>query len=228
MSALHSARRFAASLAALVVGATLAGEGPAIAAPDPALLEFLGELSGEEPLFLEFTTTREAKRAAKAAEGAEAAPEPAPGQATDPQSEVALPWEALDAPVQSLLAPDAAQWAALPPERQRAKADGARRWLELDGIGRAQANDRWQTWRSLSSDQQERLREAWARFRKLAPGQQQALRAAFLQYGDQPGEQRDRLLERLQQMSPEERRRTMNRRQGPKPGTEDKRPCPPC
>ena len=31
-----------------------------------------------------------------------------------------------------------------------------------------------------------------------------------------------------EQMSPEERRRAIQRRQGPKPGTVDKRPCPPC
>jgi hypothetical protein len=107
-------------------------------------------------------------------------------------------------------------------------AAGARHWLALDGIGRAQANDRWQAWRSLSPEQRERAHAAWRRFRELTPEQQQAVRTVFLRFQELPQEQRDRLLERWERMSPEERRRAMNRRQGPKPGTEDKRPCPPC
>jgi hypothetical protein len=209
--------------AALLLGGAARSENLPAALPDPELLEFLGELSGEEPFFLQYTTTREAKRAARDAEQTAAGPARAGDAGVDP-----VAWEALDAPAQALLAGQAESWAALPPGRRRAMADGAARWLALDGIGRAQANDRWQTWRSLSDDERDRLRRAWADFRALTPEQQQAVRTAFLRFSDLPEEQRNSLLERWQRMSPEERRRALNRRQGPKPGTEDKRPCPPC
>jgi len=54
------------------------------------------------------------------------------------------------------------------------------------------------------------------------------LRGAYRRFQSLPPEQRNQLRERWERMSPEERRRAINRRQGPKPGTVDKRPCPPC
>ena len=77
-------------------------------------------------------------------------------------------------------------------------------------------------------EQRDRLRKGWAKFRELTPEQQDALRDAYRRFQSLPPEQRNRLRERWQQMSPEERRRAINRRQGAKPDTFDKRPCPPC
>jgi hypothetical protein len=213
--------RLVALASGLLACAAVAADPPPVALPDPGLLEFLGELAGEDADFIQYTTTREAKRAAKDAGNVADGDAPAATVA-------AVAWETLDAPTQQLLAGQAERWATLPPGRQHALADGAQRWLALDGIGRAQANDRWQSWRSLTPGQRERVREAWLRFRELTPEQQQAVRTVFLRFQELPQEQRDRLLERWERMSPEERRRAMNRRQGPKPGTEDKRPCPPC
>jgi hypothetical protein len=135
-------------------------------------------------------------------------------------------WDALDEDVRTLLAGQEERWASLTPERQHAMAEGAKRWLAMDGIGRAQANERWQTWRSLTPAQRERLRKGWARFRELTPEQQDALRGAYRRFRSMPPEQRDNLRERWEQMSPEERRRAIQRRQGARPGSIDKRPCP--
>ncbi len=215
--------RVAAAFAAALSCAAVLGQGAAPAPPEPGLLEFLGELGGEEALFILYTTSRQAKKVAKMA-ATEADPAPPAVQSTP----AALGWDRLDPPSQALLAGYADRWAQLEPARQRVLADGALRWLSLDGIGRAQANERWQTWRSLTPEQRERVQDAWARFQALTSAQQQAVRTAYLQYEELPAEERYGLLERLQDMSPEELRRKMNRRQGPKPGSEDKRPCPPC
>ena len=215
--------RLAALAAVLLVGAAVAAEAPPVAPSDPGLVEFLGELAGEDPLFIQYTTTREAKRAAKDAGNV-------PGAGT-PEAEVgAVAWDTLDAPTQLALAGQAERWAALPPERQHALADGAQRWLALDGIGRAQANDRWQTWRSLTHGQRERVHKAWARFRELTPEQQQAVRTAFMRFKELPQAERDWLTERWEQMTPDERERAIQRRQGPgpQPGAMDNRPCPGC
>lgn len=215
--------RLAALAAALLVGAAVAADAPILAPPDPELLGFIGELAGEDPLFIQYSTTREARRAGKEAgnvKGA-AAPQAALG---------AVAWDTLDAPMQVLLAGQADRWATLPPDRQQALADGAQRWFALDGIGRAQANERWQTWRSLTPRQRERAHKAWVRFRELTPEQQQAVRTAYLRYQELPQKQRDWLTERWQQMTPDERERAIQRRQGPgpQPGAMDKRPCPSC
>jgi hypothetical protein len=215
--------RLAALAAALLVGASVAADVPPIEPSDPELLQFLGELAGEDALFVQYTTTREARRAAKDAGNSS-------GAAALEAAVGAVAWDTLDAPTQVLLAGQADRWATLPPERQWALADGAQRWLALDGIGRAQANERWQTWRSLTPGQRERVHKAWDRFRELTPQQQQAVRTAFLRYQELPQEQRDWLTERWQQMTPDERERAIQRRQGPgpQPGAMDKRPCPPC
>ena len=215
--------RLAALAAALLVGAAVAADTPPVAPPDPALLEFLGELAGEDADFIHYTTTREAKRAAKDAGSG-------PGAAAPELAAGAVAWDTLDAPVQELLAGQAEGWATLPPERQYALADGAQRWLALDGIGRAQANERWQTWRSLTPRQRERVHKAWARFRELTPEQQQAVRTAFMRFKELPQEERDWLTERWRQMTPDEQVRAVQRRQapGPQPGAMDNRPCPSC
>jgi len=215
--------RLAALAAALFVYAAAAADAPPVAPPDPGLLEFLGELAGEDADFIQYTTTREAKRAAKDAGNV-------PGAAAPAATVDAVAWDSLDAPTQQLLAGQAESWASLPPGRQYALADGAERWLGLDGIGRAQANDRWQTWRSLAPGQRERVHKAWARFRQLTPEQQQAVRTAFMRFKELPQEERDWVTDRWQRMTPEERDRAIQRRQapGPQPGAMDNRPCPGC
>jgi hypothetical protein len=55
-------------LAALAIASPAVAEDPPPAAPDPELLEFLGEMAGEDPYFVEFMATRAAKRALKDAE----------------------------------------------------------------------------------------------------------------------------------------------------------------
>jgi len=54
------------------------------------------------------------------------------------------------------------------------------------------------------------------------------VRGAYQRFQSLPPEQRNDLRERRERMSPEARRRAISRRQGPKPGSIDKRPCPPC
>jgi hypothetical protein len=72
------------------------------------------------------------------------------------------------------------------------------------------------------------MRGRWTRFRELTPEQKNALREAYRKFLELPPERRDALHNRWEQMSPAERRRAIQRRQGPKPDTIDKRPCPPC
>jgi hypothetical protein len=149
-----------------------------------------------------------------------------PALADDPAAGIA--WESLDEPTRALLAGQEARWNTLPPARQQAIADGARRWLAMDEADRAQARARWQKWRSLTPEQRERLRQGWQRFKALPPEEQAVLRARFQRFMSLPPQQRENLRERWQRMSPEERRRALTRRQGSRPGTLDKRPCPPC
>ena len=60
--------RRATLLAALAITGPAVAEDPPTAPPDPELLEFLGEMAGEDPYFVEFMATRAAKRALKDAE----------------------------------------------------------------------------------------------------------------------------------------------------------------
>jgi hypothetical protein len=225
MNEIHARRWQAVILAAWLTGTPVLGESPPPATLDTGLLEFLGELSGEEPLFLAYTTTREAQRAAKDAGASAAGTVPA----TD---EIAggVAWDSLDAPAQALLAGQSESWTTLPPDRQNALADGARRWIALDGIGRAQANERWHTWRTLTTGQRKQVRKAWVRFRQLAPEQQQAMRAAFFRHQQLPVDDRSYVSDRWMDMTPDEQLRAIERRRapGPQPGAVDKRNCPPC
>ena len=221
----HACRWPAVILVAWLIGAPVLGEMPPAAPPDAGLLEFLGELSGEEPLFLKFTTTREAKRAAQDAGASVAGTVSTTGAARG-----AVAWGALDAPLQALLAGQSESWATLPPGRQHALADGAQRWLALDGIGRAQASERWHTWRTLTAGQRKQLRKAWARFRQLTPEQQQAMRAAFYRHQQLPVDDRRYVSDHWLEMTADEQLRAIERRRapGPQPGAFDKRNCPPC
>ncbi|MBM4219000.1 MAG: DUF3106 domain-containing protein [Gammaproteobacteria bacterium] len=225
MNSTHACPRPAMILADWLIGAPVLGETPPTAPPDAGLLEFLGELSGEEPLFLQYTTTREAERAAKDLEASAAGMVPVSGA-----DRGAVAWDALDAPTQALLAGQPESWATLPPDRQQALADGAQRWLALDGIGRAQANERWHTWRTLTAGQRKQVRKAWARFRQLTPEQQQAMRAAFFRHQQLQVDDRSYVSDRWMEMTPDEQLRAIERRRapGPQPGAFDKRTCPPC
>jgi len=223
MPAFDTSLRPAAVLAALLLGAAAhaAGTPPA----DPDLLEFLGELNGEDAVFVEYTATSDARRALKKAGQGEVPPSVATPVAPAP-----IAWDELDAPTQALLAGQAQAWAGMPATRQRALVDGAQRWSGLDGIGRAQANERWQTWRSLTPGQRKRMRKAWERFRVLDPEQQRLVREAFFRHQHLPVDERRSVSDRWMSMTPEEQMRAIERQQapGPQPGAVDKRPCPTC
>ncbi len=60
--------RRATLLAALAITGPAVAEDRPTVPPDPELLEFLGEMAGEDPYFVEFMATRAAKRAVKDAE----------------------------------------------------------------------------------------------------------------------------------------------------------------
>lgn len=60
--------RRATLLAALAVASPAIAEDPQPAPPDPELLEFLGEMAGEDPYLVEFMGSRAGKRALKDAE----------------------------------------------------------------------------------------------------------------------------------------------------------------
>lgn len=60
--------RRATLLAALAVASPAIAEDPPPAPPDPELLEFLGEMAGEDPYLVEFMGSRAGKRALKDAE----------------------------------------------------------------------------------------------------------------------------------------------------------------
>jgi Protein of unknown function (DUF3106) len=170
--------------------------------PDPEFLEFLGETGGISPELIAFMESREAKRAVK--DAAKQSPEPEPAAGQDDRSD------------------------SVPPERERFIADGIGRWQSMSATDRAAARARFGTWQQLPARDRERLRNRWKRFRELTLGQQAAVREAFRQFLELPPERRQALSDRWQQMSAEEQRRAIQRRQGPKPGTIDKRPCPPC
>jgi hypothetical protein len=106
--------------------------------------------------------------------------------------------------------------------------DGTGRWQSMSATDRAAARARFNTWQQLPAGDRERLRNRWKRFRELTLGQQAAVREAYREFLELPPARRQELSDRWQQMSAEEQRRAIQRRQGPKPGTIDKRPCPPC
>ena len=118
--------------------------------------------------------------------------------------------------------------------RRRARPDcrharaRSRRALGFLERGGSHARARFQRWRELSPAERDKLRERWQKFRDLTPEQQEALREAYRHYLSLPPAQRDATSKRWEQMSPEEQRRAISRRQGSKPGTYDKWPCPPC
>lgn len=190
---------------ALILAGVATAEAPTTGTPeppDPALLEFLGETAGMSPELIAFMESREAKRAVKDAA------KNAPGQ------------ESLPAQVNR---PD-----GVPPDRERFIADGIALWQAMGETDRAAAHARFNTWRQLPPADREKSRERWKRFRELTLAQQAAVRDAYREFLELPPERRAALSDRWQQMSPEERRRAIQRRQGSKPGTIDKRPCPPC
>lgn len=57
--------RRATILAALAVASPVVAEDSPPAPPDPELLEFLGEMAGEDPYLVEFMASRAGKRALK-------------------------------------------------------------------------------------------------------------------------------------------------------------------
>lgn len=186
--------------------------------PDPEFLEFLGETADFNPEIIGFMDSREAKRAMKAAGTDRAGNVPVEG----------VDWNSLDESVQALLAGQKPLWNSLPAERQRMLAAGAARSLAMSDTDRAAAQARFQTWREMPAEDREWQRERWKRLRELTPEQQEALREAYRRFLELPPERREAVLERWEAMSPEERRRAIQRRQGPKPGSVDRRPCPPC
>jgi hypothetical protein len=60
--------RRAAILALLTVACPVSAEDSPPALPDPELLEFLGEMAGEDPYLVEFMSSRAGQRALKDAE----------------------------------------------------------------------------------------------------------------------------------------------------------------
>lgn len=203
----------------------LAGQ-PAAPEPSPEqagkleaeFLEFLGETADINSEIIGFMDSREAKRAMK--EAAPARAEVVPVEGVD--------WESLDAATRELLAGQRPLWNSLPAERQRMLVAGAARSLAMSDTDRAAAQARYRTWREMPAEDREWLRERWKKLRELTPEQQEALREAYRRFLELPPERREAMLKRWEAMSPEERRRAIQRRQGPKPGSVDRRPCPPC
>jgi len=167
--------------------------------PDPEFLEFLGETAGVSPELAAYMESREGKRAVK--EAARKAPESA-----DPVGP-----------------PD-----TLPVGDVRFMAEGVELWQSMNDTDRAAARARFNTWRQLPPDERAIVRDRWKRFRELTPEQQVAVREAYREFLELPPERRDVMSERWRNMSAEEQRRALQRRQGSRPGTVDKRPCPPC
>lgn len=189
-------------VAALILAGPIAAVEPAAGPadpPEPALLQFLGETSGLDPELMRFMESREARRAVK--------------DAAKKGAETADPQVAAD---------------LQPSGEERLRTEGAARWETMSDTERAAARARFNTWRRLPAEEREAVRERWKRFRELTPGQQAAVREAYREFLELPPERREEMRERWREMSPEERRRALQRRQGPKPGSEDKRPCPPC
>lgn len=190
---------------ALILAGAAAAEVPTTGTPelpDPALLEFLGETAGMSAELIAFMESREAKRAVK--DAAKNAPKQ-------------------ESPPAQVNRPDGA-----PPDRERFIAGGTGRWQAMGETDRAAAHARFNTWRQLPPADRENLRKRWKRFRELTLAQQAAVRDAYREFLELPPERRAALADRWEQMSPEEQRRAIQRRQGSKPGTIDKRPCPPC
>jgi hypothetical protein len=214
------AASFVAALA-LHPAASVQAQAPEAASGPPAseFLNFLGETAGVNPEIAGYMDTREARRALRDAAGDHRP------SITDAEP---VPWDSLDPAAQEVLAAEKHRWDAVSRARQRNLADGARAYLAMSETDRAAAGARFNTWLESPPEVREQERKRWTRYRQLTPAQQDALREAYRQYLELPPPRRDAMRDRWQDMSAEELRRAIHRRQGPKPGTLDKRPCPPC
>ena len=197
-AAVHGGLCMVALLLAWPVVAAESTEGHSVP-PDREFLEFLGETSGVSPELVSFMESPDARRAIK-----------------DASRETPEKTDQVDAAEPQLTG------------SERFIAVGAERWQAMNDTDRAAARARFETWRQLPPDERATVRERWKRFRELTPEQQVAVRQAYREFLELPPERRHVMSERWRNMSAEEQRRALQRRQGSKPGTVDKRPCPPC
>jgi hypothetical protein len=132
--------------------------------------------------------------------------EPPVAEASGPRA-----WQSLSPQQQQLLHGFQDKWNSLPPERQQSLAKGSQRWLSMTPEQRSSAQQRFQQWRSLPPEQRQQLRQRWQQFKSLPPEQQQRVREQFRRFHQMPLEQRQELRKQWRQMSPEQRRRWIQR-----------------
>ena len=76
---------------------------------------------------------------------------------------------------------------------------------------RGQAKQRFNQWREMPPEQRQQLRERYQRFKNLPPEQQARVRESFKRFRQLPPEKRMELRKRWKQLTPEQRRRRLNR-----------------
>ena len=120
-------------------------------------------------------------------------------------------WTDLSTEQQNILKPYEAQWAELPIERQRKILKGIDRLTSLDDTERKNAQERFRHWQALSNEKKQQIRERYQLFRALPLAERQKLRLRYQQFRELPTERRRELRRQWKNISPERRRRLLNR-----------------
>lgn len=112
----------------------------------------------------------------------------------------ALPaWERLTlAQREELIAPLRERWNAAPPAQRQRMLQHARRWAQM------------------TPEQRQRAQHGMQRWKRMSPEERQAARAAFERARALPPEQRKALMQRLRQMTPEQRQQWLRDNAAPK------------
>jgi Protein of unknown function (DUF3106) len=125
-------------------------------------------------------------------------------------------WSSMSPQQQQLLHGYQDKWDALPPERQQALAKGSQRWLSMTPEQRSGAQQRFAQWRAMPPEQRQQLRQRFQQFKSMPPEQQQRVRESFNRFRQMPPEKRQELRRQWHQLSPEQRRKFIQRTAPPR------------
>ena len=102
-------------------------------------------------------------------------------------------------------------WNELSPDQRRDLAHLAQRWDQLPASRRVAILERWQRWRALPPAQRETLRRGERNFRSMSPEMREQMRRSLAAVGRLPPEQQRRLRQLWRELTPEQRRRWLER-----------------
>lgn len=120
-------------------------------------------------------------------------------------------WSDLSTEQQKVLKPYEAQWANIPIDRQRKILKGIDRLTSLNDSERQNAQERFRNWQALSTEKKQQIRKRYQVFRALPKVERENLRLRYQQFRELPVERRRELRRRWEKLSPERRRRLLNR-----------------